>query len=422
MSLSVLENIKKQLNVSNLYLILFFLYSLRIFGIQDEILWVWAVIGILYFVVRQKKLLLGFQGVILCVITPVYALVYKYYFTEIRGYTWKDAIYMIFLPVFMYILSRQFAYKKKEKMLELGLWCIAAGTFFYSLLNHWMYLKYGFPWGGRISVEFWSGDAIYATESSFWAVFITALAGYGICCLLRREWGRGIAAWAGVIIGNIINVQIKNRMVFMTALVAAVISLGMFFILNRKNGKAVWRAVIALAVVLLAAAAVYYGNLEEIQQSSFYLSVINRDGGILHNVRFDMIIDSLRQIPQNLTGGGHIHPAGYYAVHNYWLQVASDTGIVTFILWIIYNILVIIDAIRLVFIKNIDSKVKYMVIPMIAAVAAYMMMEQAGTGKWYYVNFYVMLAAMMHQMIQNKKREKQNADSKVLRRSRKSDV
>ena len=146
--MSVLENIKKQLNVSNLYLILFFLYSLRIFGIQDEILWVWAVIGILYFVVRQKKLLLGFQGVILCVITPVYALVYKYYFTEIRGYTWKDAIYMIFLPVFMYILSRQFAYKKKEKMLELGLWCIAAGTFFYSLLNHWMYLKYGFPWGG----------------------------------------------------------------------------------------------------------------------------------------------------------------------------------------------------------------------------------------------------------------------------------
>ena len=148
--MSVLENIKKQLNVSNLYLILFFLYSLRIFGIQDEILWVWAVIGILYFVVRQKKLLLGFQGVILCVITPVYALVYKYYFTEIRGYTWKDAIYMIFLPVFMYILSRQFAYKKKEKMLELGLWCIAAGTFVLQLVKSLDVSEIWVPVGGAV--------------------------------------------------------------------------------------------------------------------------------------------------------------------------------------------------------------------------------------------------------------------------------
>lgn len=88
------------------------------FLIQDEILWIWGIAGIVCFVLAQKKLLLGFQGAILCTITSLYAFVYKYYFTETRGYTWTNAMYMIFLPVFVYILCRQFVWKKEGRTIE----------------------------------------------------------------------------------------------------------------------------------------------------------------------------------------------------------------------------------------------------------------------------------------------------------------
>ena len=397
----MLKNIKNKISWTNIYLVLFFLYSLRICLVQDEILWAWGIVGIIYFVIKQKKLLWGFQGIILCIITPLYALVYKYYFTETRGYTWTNVIYMIFLPVFMYVLCRQFAWKRKSETLESVIWCVAGSSFLYSLLNHWMYIKEGFLPDGRIWREFWSGNPIYATEASFWAVFITALTGYGLSCLLHKEWKKGIAALTGVLIGNLINIQVGNRMVFMTTFVAMVIALGMFFIINRKNRKALRNALCMMVVIFLVVIVLCYLNIDKIQQSSYYTAIISRDGGIFHNVRFAMIKETLQQLPDNLWGGGHIYPAGFAAVHNYWLQAANDTGIITLILWIIYTVIAIVDAVKLVFSKNISSRVKYMVIPMISAVAAYMMMEQAGAGRCDYVNFYVMLSAFMHQMVSN---------------------
>ena len=403
--MNMLTALKNKVNWTNINFLLLFLYSLRIFRIQDEILWIWGIVGILYFVIKRKRILLGFQGIVLCVITPIYAFIYKYYFTETRGYTWNDVAYMIFLPIFMYLLSRQLVYKRKGEELEIGLWCVAGGTFLYSLLNHWMYLQYGFTEGPRIWTEFWIREGIYATEASFWGVFITALIGYGFCCFCQKKWSRGIAALLGVLIGNIINIQVGNRMVFMTTFVAAAVSFGMFFILNRKNRKLILRVFLCCCAALLIGGLAVYSNWEKIQQTPYYVNIISRDGGILHNVRFAMIIDTLRQLPYNLIGGGHIYPAGFYAVHNYWLQAANDTGIWTLILWIVYSIVAIVDIIKLLLLKNIDRRIKYMLIPMFVAVVGYMMMEQAGTGKWIYVNFYVMLSAFIHQLVMNEKNE-----------------
>lgn len=414
----MLRNIKKKVNETNIYLVLFFLYSLRIFLIQDEILWIWGIAGIVCFVMAQKKLLLGLQGAVLCIITPLYAFVYKYYFTETRGYTWINVIYMIFLPIFVYILCRQFAWKKGNRTLEAAFWCIAGGTFLYSLLNHWMYIKEGFL-NGRIWKEFWGGEPIYATEASFWAVFITALAGYGLSCLLHKEWKKGIAALTGVLVGNLINIQVGNRMVFMTTFVAAVICLGMFFIMNRKNRRAIWTAIGVIGAALLVFGVLIYLNMDRIQQSTYYTAIISRNGGILHNVRFAMIKETLEQLPDNLWGGGYIYPAGFAAVHNYWLQAANDTGIITLILWVIYTVITIVDAVRLMFLENISSRVKYMAVPMLAAVAAYMMMEQAGTGRWDYVNFYVMLSAFIHQMVAN---EVKRGRKRLFRKTVKAEV
>lgn len=88
-------------------------------------------------------------------------------------------------------------------------------------------------------------------------------------------------------------------------------------------------------------------------------------------------------------------------MHNYWLHASNHTGIITLILWVIYTAITIVNVERLMFLENISSRVKYIAVPMLAAVAAYMMMEQAGTGRWDYVNFYVMLFAFIHQMVAN---------------------
>ena len=60
-------------------------------------------------------------------------------------------------------------------------------------------------------------------------------------------------------------------------------------------------------------------NWEKITGSEYYaqlMTMMSRDGGILHNVRFQMIAETLRQLPQSPYGGGYIYPAGFAGVHN----------------------------------------------------------------------------------------------------------
>ena len=113
-------------------------------------------------------------------------------------------------------------------------------------------------------------------------------------------------------------------------------------------------------------------------------------------------------LPSHWKGGGTMYPAGLSCVHNYWLQAANDTGIVTFVLWMIFNATVVVSMVRCVISPYIEARMKYLVLPLMCAVISYLSMEIGGQGKSEYILFYVILSAILHQLMKNKYKKYKN--------------
>ena len=301
----------------------------------------------------------------------------------------------------MYLLCRQLSWKQKQIKIEGLLLAVCFGTFVYSILNHIVYVQDGFFPGGRSWNEFWTHSARYATEFSYWGIFIVGLLGYGLYCFAEKKWVQGGVICILIGIENYIQILVDNRMVLMVTVVVAAVSAVLFLYLNRHDRKKIKILCIGIVLVIAAALAIIIGNVGGVRESTFFIHFTTRDGGILGNIRFQMIWDAICKLPSHWKGGGTMYPAGHSCVHNYWLQAANDTGIFTFILWMIFNISMIISVIKCAINPKINIRLKFLVIPLISAVVAYLSMEIGGQAASEYILFYVMIAAILRQLVKN---------------------
>lgn len=393
---------------NNLNIILLFLFSAHFLGKEEYVLWIWGITGVILIIRKKEKILIDFHAILLIAILAVYSIMYKLHFGEIKLYTWRNMLEMFILPIFMYFLVRQMIFNRKENYIEKSLWAIVGGTFLYTILNYIIYLKEGFLDGARAWCDFWTHEPLYATQHSYWGIFIAALTGYTFCCMNQKKWLRSSISLIAIVVCNYINLTVQNRMVLMTTVVAIFISTLIYFIINWKRILENCGGILIFAVVLAVLLIIVKLNWHSFLETSYYadlMGVMSRDGGILHNIRFRMIIETLQQLPYHPYGGGNIHPAGFAGVHNYWLQAANDTGIVTLVLWGIYLLWMIVEAVWIVFQKQIEKSVKYMLIPLTGAVGSYLMMEIGGGGFVDYIIFFIILSAILHQMVQNMRKE-----------------
>ena len=127
----------------------------------------------------------------------------------------------------------------------------------------------------------------------------------------------------------------------------------------------------------------------DIRSSRYFHEFVTRNGGILKNDRFLMIYEAIIMLPSHWKGGSTMYAGGNYWVHNYWLQVANVSGIIPFILWMVVNISAVRDVIILIRSRYVSNRIKYMFVPLLASIVAYLMMEPGGTELNRYIIFYI---------------------------------
>ena len=388
------DKIIKWLNI-----IFLFLFSLHLFDFPDKYIILWCIFTIAVFWIQNKKLCLDKIFWVLALAIILNGLGTYYYLAESLSYTVKDVIKMVVPTILVYLFMQQAAWNKKELDIENILLAIAVGTFLYSLLNYYSLVKYGFYDGDyRGWSDFWTNYNWRATHYSYWGCFVAGLCGYGIYCFFEKKWLRGFLITGMIIVENYIQIAGDNRMVLCVTVVALAVSLLMYCCFNMKD-KAKIRKVLLVALIAIGIVAVLlWANAFGIRSSGYYKRFVTRNGGILKNDRFQMMFEAIRMLPSHWKGGGTMYAAGYFWVHNYWLQVANVSGIVPFILWMIVNIAAVWDVIKIIKSPSISNKLKYMLIPMVASIVAYLMMEPGGTESNRYIIFYVMLVALLKQV------------------------
>ena len=398
---------KEQVNTKNILyyisLAFIFLLSLHFMGYIEKRVIVAGSILCLIWIAAGKKIIIDIQTGLVIAIMLLYGIIFKIQYSENAYWSGWSFINMALPPVVFYFLSRQMSYKQKEEKIEWYLIAVCLGGFFYSCLNYTMYVKYGFHSGNRIWDEFWTHTARYATEYSYWGVFIAGLLGYGVTCIKEKKWFRGLTILVFIVIDNYINIMVDNRMVLMVTVVVIAVNILMYVIFHTKEWKKWGLLLIGVAILAAIGCIAVMGNVGGVRDTTFYRHFFTRNGGILKNIRFRMIWETIPQLPAHWKGGGTIVAAGYSAIHNYWLQAANDTGIFPFILWMIFNVQVVIDLVKCVVSKKISQRMKYLIVPLMVAIVSYLSMEIGGQGKSEYILFYVMVAAFLRQLVLNQR-------------------
>ncbi len=396
------ENIDEIMKWANLLFL--FLFSLHLYNFPDKFIILWCGFFMLVFVMQYKKLCLDRIFWILALAIILNGLGTYYYLRDSLGYTWGNIIKMVVPTILVYPYMKQLAWNRKDEYLEKIILAIALGTFVYSMLNYYSFWEGGsvFINGERRSwCDFWTRYGWASTQYSYWGCFIVGLGGYGFYLLSERKWIKGILVLGMIAVENYIQIAVLNRMVLCITLVSFAVSFLMFLFLNRKDGTKIRQAIIALLLVFAVIILFIVIKLPDVQSNDDFQSILTRDGGIFKNVRFQMIYEAILKLPSHWKGGATMWAAGNYWVHNYWLQVANVSGLLPFILWMIVNVSVVIDTIKIIKHPEIGNRVKYMLIPMVSAIVGYLMMEPGGTESNRYIIFYVLLIALMKQIANN---------------------
>ena len=403
------NSVKQKLNTAYYAaaLLMLFLVSLHFLGYTEKNIILWSVLMLIAGAAIHRKLVVDGKFLILCGAVILQGLIFGYYYSQEEYWDWWRFSDMVWPPVLMYLVSRQLCWRQSQRRIELLLLAICFGTFVYSLLNHYMYLKEGFG-GARGWDEFWTHGGRYATEYSYWGVFIAGLLGYGFFLLLQKRWIQGGVICLAIILENYIHIVVDNRMVLMVTVVVAAVTLILYIYLNWQYKQRIKRILLAFFAICAVGGLGIAVNVGGIRDTHFFVSLMTRDGGILGNIRFQMIWEAVCMLPSHWKGGGTMYPAGFNCVHNYWLQAANDTGIVTFVLWMIFNATVVVSMVRCAISPYIEARMKYLILPLICAVISYLSMEIGGQGKSEYILFYVILSAILHQLMKNKYKKYKN--------------
>lgn len=390
------DNIGKIMSWANVLFL--FLFSIHLFNFPDKFIILWCVFSIGVFWLQYKKLCLDKMFWILALAIGLNGLGTYYYLAENLSYTFGDIIKLVVPTILVYPFMKQAVCDKNEADVLRIIMAIAIGTFVYSLLNYSAYLEHGFSYGSRIWVEFWTDYPMNATHHSYWGCFVVGLVGYAIYCIMQKKWLNVIVVTVFVAIENYIQIVVDNRMVLCTTFVALVVAIILFLCLNRKDKKIMRNCIAIIIAVAVLVAIAFVFDVLGVRSSGYIQRFVTRDGGIIKNIRFQMIIEAIKMLPSHWKGGADMWAAGVYHVHNYWLQVANVSGIIPFVLWMIVNISAIVDVVKLVKSAVISQKIKLTLIPMLASIVGYLMMEPGGTEANRYIIFYVILIALLKQL------------------------
>ena len=279
---------------------------------------------------------------------------------------WTSASYTWVVPT-SYVLGRMVLGGKKKdidsKVFGILL-ALGSGMYLQALLNYGM-IKFG-------NAEVWSGPAFWVREQvgsrNTWdigfSVFLGALF-YAI--IVRKEKKR---FFIFTVVASLVAVAVGLSFQGRTLPLLVVLSSLIMFVLYIANGHkeligkykkvilAVLGSAIGIAVVIVLLLKFNVAGLHDIYKDSF----LNRDGGIIHNVRFEAWVGAFKNILILQKGGWRldVDRYGIWNAHNSWLEYGQNYDIVVFSFIALFVSIAVVYDIYVLMKHSNNYKVIYM--------------------------------------------------------------
>lgn len=372
-----------------------FLIAIGFMGFGDKIVLLLLVLNCLIQFGMNRKSFIDIELILLFTGMLSYAVIGKFEVIWILKYTLMPALFYIFgVSVLISQNKTDREYRAKAIVIALSL-----GLLIESILNasRWA------PELERYWPEFWSGKFLLATQHIFFNLPVIGLFFYGICRWKSNRLINSLLVLGGVwcLWFSLITGSRSLIMIFAIVFTANII---LYFYLNRHN-KASRRSLRAIAICLLTAvlfAGVLYlfniGGLYDFLHSHMW----TREGGILHNVRFQAQLSALKQIFKYPLGGSQMDLAGLGFAHNVWLDAANSSGLLPFVLLVSYTLMTFYQLIKLIRTVSTDHDVIYLLVSSYLSLFLYYMIEPALNANIMYWAPWALICGLTKGILKNR--------------------
>ena len=131
-------------------------------------------------------------------------------------------------------------------------------------------------------------------------------------------------------------------------------------------------------------------NIREVYEHSF----LNRNGGILNNVRYRIAKEGLLDLKKYPFGNNHSIYVKYAGTHVCWTDFAYHAGIIPFLLIVLWLVLIFIDMTKICISRKISLEDKLLIILPFMSLFFYSMTESLRDSYCFYV--ITLFAGMVH--------------------------
>lgn len=391
-----MENLDKEQIIWNVNVFILFLYAVDIFGFPNKIAIIWIGLVGVYYWKNRTAVIVDAKTILLMLGMFGHAIIFKCYKMD---FSITLTLSLGVIPVLFYLLGRQLVgnlskashYEYRSEFITLA---IVMGMFVHALLNFYAWLQ---EHNGKLWDDFWPDNLCVATTThSFLAVGAGALIAYGIY-YMTKKWYYSILILFVALIANVINIIYDNRMVLSITILILGMNALIYVYLNRKSKKTWYIAVLVLIVLMIILGLVFGLNIGNIKGSLYFQNFMTRDGGIIKNVRFQIQAKAISQLLSHWKGGVTMELLGFGSTHNYWLDLANHTGLLPFILMVLFTFSAIKDMVLLILSNDISTKLKYLLPSVFMSFFLYHCVEPGGIVRPDYILYLTIMAGVIYQ-------------------------
>ena len=282
--------------------------------------------------------------------------IYNYMDNPYLGKQWNNIPYAWIIPTGYFLGKIMIGNSKKEieKRGFLILVVLASAMYLQGILNYFAL----FLWGhgnntydfdpNSESRTFWN-PMFDGTRNTWVNGFLLIIGGFFYSFLKRREKHKNyIYFWACIIIANIINIAFAGRQLIFIFIVPNIL-IGFFYLADASN-KRIYRNnkkiivsllfLLFVALVLIIMIKLDAFGIQEIYNNSF----LSRDGGIIHNVRFQMWKSGIERSIEFPKGGWNLWDLyGNDSTHLAWLEYSRVYDVNVGLLWAVFWICILVS-------------------------------------------------------------------------------
>ncbi len=326
-------------------------------------------------VYKEKNIQVGYRECLL--------LLGMFFYAYISGCGLGDIILITGLP-FLFMLAGKYLATdmslkgKKEYYLLFLLAVFVIGYLIHGVLNSVLYFRDGLLFGKRMWGDIW-GDPLLATHQNIYMLPALSLMFPAFVYLKKYK-----AICISLILIDLFflyqSISSLSRIPIMIWGILMIWGIVLFMLLNRRNGKTIRnkkKVIVGIGIVLAIAVLLVGFNINTIKNLRFIQVLMHKDGGIIHNIRFQAQANVIRQLFVYPMGGCQMDLCGLEHAHNVWLDIANAAGVVPFFILLMYTIVSMVDIVRFLRNTQIGHELKYIVSGLYISLILYYMVEPA---------------------------------------------